>query len=172
MKPNLFRTIILPLLRRGLGGGVLLLPVAAFAQDLTVCAGKGYTLRPAEGKGAAGIGTSSLSYTWYEKTNTGNFTEQGNSNMASWPVSGKSEAGTYSYVRMATNKECPGWVPSNTYTVVVYANPTINTHPAATSTCAGGTVTLSVAANNVTAYQWKNGTKLATAIRPVTRRRP
>jgi hypothetical protein len=40
----------------------------------------------------------------------------------------------------------------------VIPNPTITTQPAATSTCAGTTVQLSVAANNATAYQWrKNG---------------
>jgi uncharacterized protein (TIGR02145 family) len=37
----------------------------------------------------------------------------------------------------------------------VYAKPSISAHPASTSTCLDGTVTLSVTASPVTAYQWK-----------------
>ena len=88
-----------------LGGGVLLLPALAFAQDLTVCTGKGYTLTSAaDAAGASPIDNSNTpSYSFAE---------------------GKAEAGTYAYVRKASNTECPGGVFSNTYTVVVEATGT------------------------------------------------
>ncbi|MDR0613594.1 MAG: hypothetical protein LBG45_09010 [Dysgonamonadaceae bacterium] len=44
---------------------------------------------------------------------------------------------------------------SNNALVTVYAKPAISAHPAATSTCSGNTVQLSVTATNATAYQWK-----------------
>ena len=44
---------------------------------------------------------------------------------------------------------------ASTATVTAYTAPVISAHPAGTSICLGSTATLSVVANNVTAYQWK-----------------
>ena len=117
MKPNLFRIIILPLLWRGLGGGVLLLPAVGMAQapNLTVCIGKGYTLT----SNVEATGTSAVTYTWYESVDGATAVPIDNSNTSSYSfAAGKATAGTYAYVRVASNSACT--LSSNTYTVAVY----------------------------------------------------
>ena len=217
MKPNLFRTIILPLLRRGLGGGcfigreahlsycrqfkltamgkalhatplhcllllrygriiirpycLLLLLTAtlcapAFAQtpNLTVCAGKGYTLTSvADAVGASG----GVTYTWYESVNGADASTIPNSNTSSYSfAAGKAEAGTYAYVRKASNTECPGGVFSNTYTVVVQGTTPVVASVSASTLCAGGTskltATVSSGATSAMTYTWMVGSTSST----------
>ena len=113
MKTNLFRTIILPLLWRGVGGGVLLLPAPAMAQTFTIytCDDVGYTLVSDED--AVSASAAPVTYTWYE-----NGEPLPNSNTPSIGFPEGKPVGTYTYVRKAANEECTD-VPSNTYIVVV-----------------------------------------------------
>jgi hypothetical protein len=87
------------------------------AQDRQVCAGQSYTIFSA----AEATGASSVTYTWYE-----NGEPVPNSNTASLEVTAaEATPGTYSYVRMAANDDCADGVPSNTFTVVVHAVPSV-----------------------------------------------
>jgi uncharacterized protein (TIGR02145 family) len=118
--------------------------VPALAQ-LQVCVNQGFALVSAEP--ASGI--EPITYEWYE-----NGIPINNSNTASISIAaGKATPGTYVYVRVAANSACT--LSSNNYTVEVLAPPSITTQPKSTSMCTGGTVTLSVATSNATAYQWK-----------------
>jgi uncharacterized protein (TIGR02145 family) len=86
--------------------------MTVFAQDLSVRASKGYTLKP----DAPAIGATS--YTWYEDGNllTGK-------NEASLTIEAETKAaGTYAYWRVAANEDCPDGVASNTFIVRVCTN--------------------------------------------------
>jgi hypothetical protein len=95
-----------------------------------VCAGKGFTLA----SGADAVGTSAVTYTWYE-----NGVEVGSSNTASLGVPAGRAAGTYAYVRMASNDDCV--LPSNTYTVEALAPPAAPTGASSNSRCGAGAMT-------------------------------
>ena len=87
-------------------------------------------------KGAANVGTNSATYT-----------------IAS-PVVG--DAGNYSVVVSGT---CGSPETSNSVALTVSTAPTITTQPAAQTTCAGSSVSFSVAATGTgLSYQWKKGT--------------
>jgi uncharacterized protein (TIGR02145 family) len=91
--------------------GVLVM-MTVFAQDLSVRASKGYTLKP----DAPAIGATS--YTWYEDGKP-----LLDSNSDSYTIeAGTRVPGTYAYVRKASNAECPGGVASNTFIVRVCTN--------------------------------------------------
>jgi hypothetical protein len=130
---------------------VLLLTATAPAlAQLTVCANQGFSLVSAEP--ASGI--EPITYEWYEKYENNNFSKIPGDQASISFAAGKATAGTYAYVRKARNEACE--LPSNTYTVEVTAAPAITTQPAASSgACSGDMLTLSVAANDATAYQWQ-----------------
>ena len=121
----------------GVAALLLLFPLAALADetpDLLVCANKGYALKPADNKVAAG---TNLVYTWYEKTNTGEYAEVNGQFTESLSVSAESKtAGTYSYVRTVTGENCSEELPSNTYTVVVL-NPAVPEITVPSNVCQG-----------------------------------
>jgi hypothetical protein len=97
--------------------GVSAMMTALMAQpvDLQVCYGKGYTLNST----AEAPATGATSYTWFEDGDP-----LPDSNSASYTIGAGTRApGTYLYVRMASNEECPTGVPSNTYTVRVNPQP-------------------------------------------------
>jgi hypothetical protein len=99
-----------------------------FAQDLSVCYGKGYTLKP------DAFATGATSYTWYEDGNP-----LADENASSLTIeAGTKAAGDYAYVRMAANEECFEGVPSNTFTVRVLPAGAVNQAPDATCGCATG----------------------------------
>ena len=117
MKTELFRKIVETWRATSLLLLLLLLATApAFAQ-MAVCAGKGFMLTS---KADAESISGGVTYTWHESFNGGS-TSITNSNTAALTIAaGKSEAGTYAYVRMVAGADCGTPVPSNTYTVVVY----------------------------------------------------
>ena len=88
-----------------------------------------------------------VTYTWYESFNDGAPSSITNSNAAALTIAaGKSEAGTYAYVRMVASDACSD-VPSNTYTVLVKPAPIItiaNDPVAANQTVTGGTALTSI----------------------------
>jgi hypothetical protein len=65
----------------------------------------------------------------------------GSSNTASLGVPAGRAAGTYAYVRMASNDDCV--LPSNTYTVEVLDAPAAPTNASSSARCGAGTVTFS-----------------------------
>ncbi|MDR0582043.1 MAG: fibrobacter succinogenes major paralogous domain-containing protein, partial [Prevotellaceae bacterium] len=71
-----------------------------------------------------------------------------------YTLSSVTATATY-WVKIVTTSVCAAPGGSATRAITVYDLPTISTHPAATATCANGTVKLTVAANNATAYQWR-----------------
>jgi hypothetical protein len=87
------------------------LPAAAQYIDLQVCGEfRAFSLvstQPAEGVGE-------ITYKWYE-----NNIPMDNSNTASICITEGRPAGTYAYVRKASNEACPEEAASNTYTVEV-----------------------------------------------------
>ena len=121
---------LLPFLWMGLGGGL-------FAQDLTVCAGKGFTLTSADDA----KGDNIVAYKWQE-----NGIDLDDSNAATYHISGK-QAGVYQYVRLAITNDCPEGVPSNTFTVTVNAVPTGLSLTSAT-VCYGMPATLTASATD------------------------
>jgi hypothetical protein len=144
MKKKLFITLffLFPLWGSGgLWGGGL------FAQNLSVCAGKGFTLT---NTAPAQVMAPPVSYTWYEdgKPLT-------SSNAATYHISGK-QAGTYHYVRKAFSTDCPDGVPSNTFTVVVNALPEAPTSPSSNVRCGSGAVTFSATAPASCTIDWYN----------------
>jgi hypothetical protein len=122
----------------------------AVGQDLHVCYGKGYTLT------STATATAGATYKWYEKVNDGAFAEIPSETGASLHLNAKENAGTYQYVRKASNAACTE-VASNTFTVRVNALPTV-TASAAASACAGATVVFTAAAGGGTTaamtYTW------------------
>jgi hypothetical protein len=131
--------------------GVLMMMTTLLAQapvDLSVCAGKGYTLTSA----ADASGTSEVSYQWYEDGKP-----LADKNEASLTIPAGKAAGTYAYWRMAANDDCPTGVPSNTFIVRVNALPTV-TASAVASACAGAAVDFTAAAGGGTTaamtYTW------------------
>ena len=131
-----------------LGG---LLPAVAFAQDLTVCAGKGYTLT----SNVDATGASEVTYEWYESVNGAAASTIPNSNTPSISIpGGQAAAGTYYYSRKAANAECPGGVFSNTYTVVVAGTPVEPTDASANARCGSGTVTFSATVPDGITIDW------------------
>ena len=124
---------------------LLLATAPAFAQaDLTVCAGKGYTLQSASGKGAAGA--SPLTFTWYVSYNNNNDTEISDSNAESITIPGKSDPGTYAYTRKVASVDCPGGVFTKPYTVLVHPLPKV-AQTGASTWCGSGSHTLTVDAS-------------------------
>ena len=122
----------------------------AFAQDLTVCAGKGYTLT----SNVDATGASEVTYEWYESVNGAASSTIPNSNTPSISFpGGKATAGTYAYVRKAANTECPAGVFSNLYTVVVAA-PAAPTDASANARCGAGTVTFSATVPDGITIDW------------------
>jgi uncharacterized protein (TIGR02145 family) len=110
------------------------------------------------GDSRCGAGTVTLSASssgavidWYDAASGGTSLHTGNSYTPDVTTS----TTYYAQARI----EATGCVSARTAVLAtVVPNPTITTQPVATSACAGGTVQLSVAANNATAYQWrKNG---------------
>jgi hypothetical protein len=101
--------------------GVSMMMTVLPAQDLTVCAGKGYTLTST----ADASGTSPVTYEWLEDGMA-----LPSSNSASYTIAeGRAVAGDYAYVRVAANAACT--LSSNTFTVTV--NP-VPDPPAAVAT--------------------------------------
>ena len=87
-------------------------------------------------KGAANVGTNSATYTIVS------------------PVVG--DAGNYSVVVSGT---CGSPITSNSVALTVNTAPSITTQPTAQTTCAGSSVSFSVAATGTSlSYQWKKGT--------------
>jgi hypothetical protein len=124
------------------------IPAAAVAQDLSVCASKGYTLNST----AAAPPFGATSYTWYEDGNP-----LPESNSASYSIAaGARAAGEYKYVRVASNAECPAGVSSNTYTVRVLPAPDPPTMAASSSYCTSGTIT-ATAGDGGTGILWDDG---------------
>jgi hypothetical protein len=94
--------------------GVSAMTTALFAQDLSVCVSKGYTLTST----ADAVGVVPITYQWYEngaKVGTG---------QATLGIVGGRTAGEYAYVRVASNAACT--LSSNTYTVRVKPKPIIS----------------------------------------------
>jgi hypothetical protein len=104
----------------------------AVAQDLTVCAGKGYTLNST----AAAPPFGATSYSWYEDGKP-----LDGENEVSLTIPAGKAAGTYAYWRMAANEACPEGIASNTFTVRVSALPAATV--TAKTVCSGKTVALS-----------------------------
>ena len=129
-----------------LGG---LLPAVGIAQapNLTVCAGKGYTLT----SNVEATGTSPVTYEWYENgENMG-----GAYNTASISITEGRQEGTYYYARKASNAECLGGVFSNTYTVVVQGTPPAEpTDASANARCGSGAVTFSATVQGDCTIDW------------------
>jgi uncharacterized protein (TIGR02145 family) len=97
---------------------------------------------------------------WYTAASGGSTVSGGSGGVTSFSPSINSSTTYYAQARI----EATGCVSAARTAVLatVVPNPTITTQPAATSTCAGTTVQLSVAATNATAYQWrKNGANVA-----------
>jgi hypothetical protein len=86
----------------------------AAAQDLTVCASKGYTLT----SDADAVGEGLVTYQWLE-----NNLPVPDSNSPTLTVAAGHAAGDFAYVRVAATAACT--LSSNTYTVRVNAAPTI-----------------------------------------------
>jgi hypothetical protein len=126
---------------------LLLLSVSAFAQDMTVCAGKGFRLTSS----ADAVGDLPITYTWYEEGEP-----MDNSNVASIIVTGM-EPGIYRYMREAANSSCT--VQSNTYTVKVSNNPSVNISPPTTLAEEGTVVVLTATADDCSGctYTWSTG---------------
>jgi hypothetical protein len=128
--------------------------------DLTVCMDAGYTIP----SGVDATGASAVTYQWYE-----NGGAVGNSNTATLTVAAGKEPGDYAYVRVATNADCPGGVPSNTYTVRVLPVPTnllLTASPAAI--CVGTSSTLTASATTDGSYSLDNSTWQAATTFTVT----
>ena len=143
-----------------LGG---LLPAVGMAQapDLTVCAGKGYTLT----SNVNASGASEVTYQWYESVDGAAAVPVDNSNTPSYSfAAGKTTAGTYAYVRKAVNDDCTDGVFSNTYTVVVAA-PVIASVSGST-VCANATTVLTATVSSgttaVMTYTWIVGSTSST----------
>jgi hypothetical protein len=121
----------------------------AVAQNLSVCVGKGYTLNSKAGADATG--TSPVSYQWYEDSNllTGE-------NASSLTIPAGKAVGTYAYVRMASNEECPAGVASNTFTVRVVPIPSVPSLPSQNGPkCAGTGITFSATKpDDATGLDW------------------
>jgi hypothetical protein len=130
---------------------LLLCPVVALAQtpDLRVCDDKGYKLTST----ADAVGISPVTYEWYE--NGQSLGEDYASNEISFDAAEKG-AGTYVYVRKATNAECNTEVSSNTFTVVVLAAPVPTINVSTAAVCQNGTaVEFSIAPAANTTYTWE-----------------
>jgi hypothetical protein len=164
MKTNFFRKINLPLLGRGLGGGLLLLtalPATAQDIDLRVCPDAAFALVSVEDAGGPSE-LGAITYTWVEITawtaSTG--FEEISSTLTVGPsafltISEGRPTGLYQYVRNARNAACE--LSSNTYTVEVvgFFQP-----PKSTYACPGGTATVDASTTaevlgGVVTYQWK-----------------
>jgi hypothetical protein len=122
MTTKLFRKINLPLLGRGLGGGLLLLTVTAAAQtpqyDLTVCGGQSFMLTcPAEG--ADGLGP--LTYQWYYFIDPATSATIGTNSATLTIPENYAPAGTYALVCVVANSACT--LSSNSYTVEILGPP-------------------------------------------------
>jgi hypothetical protein len=161
MKTNIFRKINLPLLGRGLGGGLLplfgrglggglLLLIAApvFAQyNLTLCEGQSFMLT-SDAAGHPDLGQ--LTYTWKEGV-----PPQAPGTVTAVPtltVTGKA-AGTYAYVCEVANAACT--LLTSSYTVEVAAVPVISV----SGGNASQTVTMPMAVSPIT-YTASNATSI------------
>jgi uncharacterized protein (TIGR02145 family) len=127
MKRSVFALFNLPLLWRGLGGGLLLLSgfgTVAFAQGAEVCEGAGYTIADAV---PASAGSE---YRWTENGNV-----LAGTNQAAYNVPNNKATGVYTYVRQSKSADCPDWQSSNEFTVTVFAcSFTAGTETGATAT--------------------------------------
>jgi hypothetical protein len=127
--------------------------ISAHPSSATVCVGGNANLSVT----ALG-GTPALDYQWEFSTvsNVGPWTPTGaNSNSLN---TGVLTITTYYRVLVSASGEGCGTATSNVATVTVVNDPTINTQPANTTVCVGGTPTLSVAASGGTptlSYQWQ-----------------
>jgi hypothetical protein len=133
--------------------GVSTMITALFAQvpDLTVCEGKGYTLNST----AEAPPFGATSYTWYEDGEP-----LPDSNSASYTIQAGQAAGEYKYVRVASNAECPGGVPSNTFTVTVNPLPDPPVMGGdGNAYCNSGTIT-ATAGSNGNGIRWDDGSTL------------
>ena len=127
---------------------LLLLPLAAFAQEpnMTLCESKGYTIRSAPGKEAAGIGDSPLTFTWYESADGGaNYTVMSGFNTETIYIQGGRPAGTYMYTRNVASAECLEGVHTKPYTVLVHPLPQVD-RTSDPALCGSGSHTLEVTA--------------------------
>jgi hypothetical protein len=106
---------------------------ALFAQapDMEVCVGKGYTLTST----AAAEGAEPITYQWYE-----NSSPIGSGTPALAITAGQTVANNYTYVRVASNADCPTGVSSNAYTVQVRAAGAAGEAPDAKCDCAEGLI--------------------------------
>ena len=145
----------------------VLLTTAAFAHnpnpDLLVCYDKGYTIGFVEGvEGVASATGSALTYTWYQKVESGSYSEvESAGSTATIHVDAKNDApGTYSYVRKVKGENCPDEISSNTYTIYVLKPtvPVISVNSAATvcQSFEASSVTFSISSqrDDHTTYTW------------------
>jgi hypothetical protein len=146
MKKTLFVLLISLLFGEGWGGVLL-----AQTPNLLVCDDKGYKLTsdvPATGAG-------DITYEWHEGVG-GTFTAISSSNMASISFTAAQKSpNTYSYVRTAASESCTA-VASDTFTVIVLAQPAVPTvTPTLAAVCYGTNVefTASGAGTGAT-YSW------------------
>jgi hypothetical protein len=155
MTTKIFRKINLPLLGRGLGGGLLLLialPAHAQTPNLSLCEGQSFMLiSSADGPDALGP----ITYTWYDVTDPAtSFTVGTNAATLTMPASSVT-AGIYTYMCKVANSACT--LSSSTYSVEVAAVLVISitggaanqtaylnvTMPTVTYSAPGATLTLS-----------------------------
>jgi hypothetical protein len=113
MKPKLFLMIMLPLLGRGLGGGLLF--AQTVNQSATVTVNKTYTI-PSAAEATAAEGAT-IEYQWLEN---GRVVMSGGAEAVAYTNTyGKSTPGKYEYVRQVKAEGCDDWISSNAYVVDV-----------------------------------------------------
>jgi hypothetical protein len=153
MITNFFRKINLPLLGRGLGGGLLLLIAApVFAQyNLSLCEGQGFMLT-SDAAGPEDLGP--ITYKWYDVSDpAASFTVGTNAATLMMPASSVT-AGTYAYVCEVANSACT--LSTSSYTVQVVAAPAAPVITAPAEICQNGALTFwvdSPLTSNAT-YTW------------------
>jgi uncharacterized protein (TIGR02145 family) len=121
MKKTVFALFNLPLLWRGLGGGLLLLSgfaTVAVGQHAEINAGATYTIA------STVAASSAATYRWLE-----NGQVISGATAANYTVPASKVAGVYTYIRQAKSAECTEWQSSNEFVVSVVG-------PAATATLA------------------------------------
>jgi uncharacterized protein (DUF779 family) len=132
MKTKLFLMIMLPLLGRGFGGG--LLSAQSVNQSATVTVNTGYTI-PSAAEATVAPGAT-IEYRWLEN---GRVVMSGGAEAAAYTNPyGKSTPGKYEYVRQVKAEGCDDWISSNAYVIDVVPSITDTESP---PLCSGTTYT-------------------------------
>jgi uncharacterized protein (TIGR02145 family) len=133
------------IIKTGLVGLLVFGSTVCVAQDLEVCVSASYTIPSV-------VGVSGATYQWLE-----NGTVIPGANSESYAnVEGKTDAGTYMYVRRALKEGC-GWQSSNVFIVSVTGSASAPTISRPADGCAGIDYVFTVPMMSNATYQWTGG---------------